>query len=177
MKIIYFIINVYFVECFNLYNINKTPTLINQKEPHLFRNKKPVEIIDKASKYNININNYNLVTQLDDLKEEIYKKYMEDKKIYYIDIDNTICKTKGSNYIHSIPDNIMICNLNKLYYKGNELHYFTARGANSGKNWNDFTKRQLKMWHVEYNTLSVGKPHYDYWIDDKAINTNDFIYY
>lgn len=175
MKFILFIINVYVTSSFTLYNINKTPILIKQREPHLFRNKKPVEIIDIALKYNMNINNYKLVTHLNELKKDIYKKYMEDKKIYYIDIDNTICKTKGSNYIHSIPDNIMICNLNKLYYKGNELHYFTARGANSGKNWNDFTKRQLKLWNVEYNTLSLGKPHYDFWIDDKAINSKDFI--
>jgi hypothetical protein len=175
MKFIFFILNVYFASSFTLYNINKKPILINEKDPYLFRNKKPVEIIDIALKYNININNYKLVTHLNELKKDIYKKYMEDKKIYFIDIDNTICKTKNSNYIHSIPDNVMICNLNKLYYRGNELHYFTARGANSGIDWKDFTKRQLKLWNVEYNTLSLGKPHYDIWIDDKAINSKDFI--
>ena len=49
---------------------------------------------------------------------------MENKKIYFIDIDNTICKTKNSNYIHSIPDN-MICNLNKLYYSGNDALFYS----------------------------------------------------
>ena len=173
MKIIVFFINIFFVQCFNFYKSNK-PILINQKQPYLFRNKIPAKIIDLALKYNLDTSNYELNEGLDILKQDIYKKYMKTKKIYYIDIDNTICKTKNSNYIHSIPDNIMICNFNKLYYNGNELHYFTSRGANSGKDWNDLTKRQLKMWNVEYNTLSTGKPHYDYWVDDKAINTRDF---
>ena len=176
MKIIFFIMNIYFVECFNFYNNNNNnPILINQKEPYLFHNKIPPRIVDLAISYNLDIRKYKLNDDLDILKEDVYKEFIKRKKIYYIDIDNTICKTKNSNYIHSIPDNIMICNLNKLYYDGNELHYYTARGANSGKDWKDFTKRQLKMWHVEYNTLSIGKPHYDFWIDDKAINSKHFI--
>ena len=174
MKFLVFLTNIFFVQSFNFYKKNN-PIIINQKEPYLFRNKIPAQIIDLGLQYELDTNNYRLNEDLLILKEDIYKKYMEDKKIYFIDIDNTICKTKNSNYIHSIPDNIMICNLNKLYYSGNELHYFTARGANSGIDWKDFTKRQLKMWHVEYNTLSLGKPHYDFWIDDKAINSKDFI--
>ena len=34
----------------------------------------------------------------------------------------------------------------------------------------------MKMWGVKYNTLNIGKFHYDYWIDDKAINIDDWYY-
>ena len=32
----------------------------------------------------------------------------------------------------------------------------------------------MKIWGVKYNTLNIGKMHYDYWIDDKAINIDDW---
>jgi hypothetical protein len=51
----------------------------------------------------------------------------------------------------------------------------TVRGAYSGKNWDDFTVNQLESWDVKYHTINMGKPHYDVWIDDKAINANDFM--
>ena len=56
-----------------------------------------------------------------------------DAKIYIIDIDGTICDTIKSDYYNSIPirDNIDI--FNNLYDTGNEVHYWTARGANSRK--------------------------------------------
>ena len=62
---------------------------------------------------------------------------------------------------------------NNLYDKGNIIHYWTSRGMNSGKNWDAFTIAQMKAWKVKYDTLNMNKPHYDYWIDDKAINIDD----
>ena len=36
-------------------------------------------------------------------------------------------------------------------------------------------KNQLKEWGCKYNSLRVGdKPHYDVWVDDKAIWSEDF---
>ena len=64
---------------------------------------------------------------------------------------------------------------NKLYEEGNEVHYWTARGAVSGKDWSDFTLRQMKIWGVKYSSLNIGKMHYDLWIDDKAMNIDDWI--
>ena len=90
-----------------------------------------------------------------------------------IDIDGTISNTINSNYLKSTPKISNIAIFNKLYDEGYQIHYWTARGANSGKNWDDFTVMQLKLWNVKYTTINMGKPHYDIWIDDKAINSND----
>ena len=94
-------------------------------------------------------------------------------KKYMIDIDGTICLTRNSDYKNSIPFQHNIDIFNKLYEMGNEVNYWTARGANSGKNWDEFTIEQLKSWNVKYTSLNMDKPHYDVWIDDKAINAND----
>ena len=92
---------------------------------------------------------------------------------FMIDIDGTICNTHNSDYLKSIPRAKNIALFNKLYDQGHQIHYWTARGANSGKNWDEFTVMQLKQWNVKYTTINMGKPHYDIWIDDKAINAND----
>ena len=98
---------------------------------------------------------------------------INETKRFIIDIDGTICNTIDSNYLKSTPKISNIAIFNKLYDKGYQIHYWTARGANSGKDWDDFTIMQLKLWNVKYTTINMGKPHYDVWIDDKAINAND----
>lgn len=145
---------------------------IHVNEPKLFENMDKDDIIAMSKKYDIPYDKRNMWS----VKEELYKLYMKNKKIYVIDIDNTICQTPKSEYIHSIPDYGIINSFNQLFEDGHELHYWTARGSVSNKNWTDFTYRQMKMWGVKYNTLNIGKFHYDYWIDDKAINIDDWYY-
>ena len=98
----------------------------------------------------------------------------QGKKRYIIDIDGTICTKTNSDYPNSKPifDNIDVFNM--LYEKGHEVHYWTARGANSGLNWDEFTVKQLNEWNVRYDSINMGKPHYDVWIDDKAFNAQYF---
>ena len=93
---------------------------------------------------------------------------------YMIDIDGTICNKTNSDYLTCKPRKDKIDLFNRLYNNGHEVHYWTARGANSGKNWDNLTIEQLESWDVKYNTINMGKPHYDVWIDDKAINVEDF---
>ena len=100
------------------------------------------------------------------------KKYKHGK-IYIVDIDGTICDTKQSDYYNSIPKLDNIKSFNELYDQGNELHYWTARGSNSGINWDEYTVKQLNDWGVKYTSINLGKPHYDIWIDDKALNVDD----
>ena len=71
-----------------------------------------------------------------------------DKKIYMIDIDGTICSITKSDYPNSKPQWDVIEKCNALYEAGHEIHYWTARGAVSGKNWDDFTVNQLESWNV-----------------------------
>jgi len=93
---------------------------------------------------------------------------------YMVDIDGTICYTVNSNYEESQPRRDRIEHLNGLYDAGNEIHYYTARGGNSGTDWQEFTVRQLMNWGVRATTIKTGKQVYDIWVDDKAINDREY---
>ena len=93
---------------------------------------------------------------------------------YMVDIDNTICYNKDSNYEQSQPDMERIAKLNKLFDEGHELHYWTARGGNSGKDWTELTKKQLDDWGVQYTSINMKKPVYDVWVDDRAVDIEKF---
>ena len=94
---------------------------------------------------------------------------------YMVDIDGTICsQDPGHEYTYAKPYLKRIHQINKLFDEGHEIHYWTARGSTSGKDWSEFTKVQLQSWGCKYTTLSLGKPSYDVWIDDKAIALEDF---
>lgn len=97
------------------------------------------------------------------------KKVFQKMKIF-VDIDNTITITNGSDYINSQPlyDKIKI--INELFDDGHTITYWTARGSASGTNYYDLTKKQLEDWCVKYHDLIIGKPSYDIFIDDKTIN-------
>ena len=95
--------------------------------------------------------------------------------IYYVDIDGTICdQEKGRHYSLSKPYIERIEHFNKLHDKGNEIHYWTARGMESGVDHSELTIEQLKEWGVKYTSVNFKKPHYDIWIDDKAQNVDDY---
>ena len=103
-------------------------------------------------------------------------------KRYCVDIDGTICTpTVGRDYHKAEPWQDRIKVLNKLYDEGNYIIYFTARsmGRFSDQPHSiasvsaeavlfDLTKQQLDDWGVKYHELIMGKPHADYFIDDKA---------
>jgi len=90
----------------------------------------------------------------------------------YIDIDETIC-TSPNNRDYSedtpIPKNIEMAN--KLYDKGHEITYWTARGACTGIDWGEVTEKQLDKWGCQRHGLKFGKPAYDLFIDDKVLNS------
>ena len=107
-------------------------------------------------------------------------------KTYCIDIDGTICSpTVGRDYHKANPWQDRISKINKLYDEGNTIIYFTARGmgrfagdpdaaTKAAAILTDLTKDQLKSWGCKYHTLILGKPHADYFIDDKGINSDEF---
>ena len=55
------------------------------------------------------------------------KKNKIKKKIFCFDIDNTICKTSGSNYQKSLPIKKNINLINKLQKEGHHIKIFTSR--------------------------------------------------
>lgn len=95
---------------------------------------------------------------------------------YIVDIDGTICTNTNGDYSNAQPILYRIDYFNKLYNQGHEIHYWTARGGNSGLDHTELTKQQLKNWEVKYTSLKLGKPTYDVWIDDKAFNSETFLY-
>ena len=48
----------------------------------------------------------------------------------FVDIDNTICKTKGTDYLKAKPIFKNIDKINKLYNDGHEIIYWTTRVQN-----------------------------------------------
>ncbi len=102
--------------------------------------------------------------------------------IYCFDLDNTICQTKDKNYVNSTPIVEVINRINHLHDNGNEIIIYTARGMGrfngDVKSAYDFyyemTKSQLDSWGVKYHKLMLGKPSFDYFIDDKNWSIKDF---
>ena len=96
--------------------------------------------------------------------------------IIYIDIDGTICTNRTTlDYLLAEPIYENIKKANKLYDEGHTIVYWTARGTVTGVNWKDKTEDQLKKWGVKYHEVRVGKPYYDLFICDKAINVKDWL--
>ena len=90
----------------------------------------------------------------------------------FVDIDETICHYKDVDrlgYKNAIPILFNIEKINKLYDKGHEITYWTARGSFSKIDYFDLTKKQIEKWGCKYHYLSVGeKPTYDLLICDKT---------
>lgn len=91
-----------------------------------------------------------------------------------VDIDGTICTPTDGEYGIAQPYGDRIATLNRLYDEGHEVHYWTARGSSSGKDWTNLTQMQLELWGCRYTSLRLGKPSYDAWVDDKAFSPGDF---
>jgi hypothetical protein len=101
------------------------------------------------------------------------KRFIEEscsKKVIYVDIDETICKTSNDrNYVDSIPIIENIEKINSLYDDGHTIVYWTARGSRKQIDWYEITKKQLIVWGAKHHELRVDKPYYDLFIDDKSI--------
>ena len=95
--------------------------------------------------------------------------------IIYIDIDDTICKTNGTDYSNAQPIPEAIEKANSYYNRGDTIIYWTARGTGSGIDWSKETIRQLNIWGVSYHEVKFGKPIYDIFIDDKNMNAEDWL--
>ena len=95
--------------------------------------------------------------------------------IIYVDFDNTLCVTEGTDYKNSQPIIKRIEYINKYFDEGHSITIYTARGTISKINYYNLTKSQLDSWGVKHHSLIVGeKPVYDLLIDDKAISDIEF---
>ena len=93
----------------------------------------------------------------------------------FVDIDQTICcSPENLDYSHSVPIQENINKINELFDQGKIIIYWTARGTVTGINWRSITEEQFTNWGVKYHELRFGKPDYDLFICDKAVNSIEF---
>lgn len=89
-----------------------------------------------------------------------------------VDIDATLLYSmyRNENYIYKSRNKKLIKKLRKMKRRGYEIILET------GRHWDhlELTRKQLKKARVKYDTLIMGKPPADYYIDDKAIKPEDF---
>lgn len=97
--------------------------------------------------------------------------------IYCFDIDGTICTLReDGKYDLALPFSEAIKEINQLHSTGHKIIFMTARGSVSGKDWTDYTKKQLEDWQVRYDELIMNKkPNADIFIDDKGLNAVDWL--
>ena len=99
---------------------------------------------------------------------------------YVFDLDNTICDTKKKedgnwDYLGAKPFPERVDLINKLFNDGHYIIIETARGCVSKKNWYEQTYSQLVDFGLKFHELRTGvKFNADYFIDDKAINSEGF---
>jgi FMN phosphatase YigB (HAD superfamily) len=99
---------------------------------------------------------------------------------YVFDLDNTLCDTKKKEngnwgYLEAEPFKDRIDIVNKLYNDGHYIIIETARGCVSKKNWYEETYKQLVSFGLRFHELRAGvKFNADFFIDDKAINSENF---
>lgn len=113
---------------------------------------------------------------------------MNSKKIIAFDLDDTLCtrpKDKESlgidKYYYCEPIQEMVDLSNSLYDKGNTIYIYTARGMHTlngdvkqiYEKLYDITLDSLKRWGVKHDGLYMGKLHYDFLIDDKAMSLEE----
>lgn len=91
-----------------------------------------------------------------------------------VDIDGTILNSPSGEYKDCVPIPDRIERINALYDLGHTITYWTARGSKTGVDYSELTKNQLNRFGCKYTHLVMGKPDYDLWVDDKAINSEHF---
>jgi len=101
--------------------------------------------------------------------------------VFCFDLDSTICYWNPSKeFPYGRPEDCTpirdrVMRVNQLYEQGHTIIIDTARGTRTGKDTQKLTEKQLEEWGVKYHILRTGiKFSADFYIDDLAINSNDF---
>jgi histidinol phosphatase-like enzyme len=109
-------------------------------------------------------------------------KIINKQKIFCFDLDGVICRTKKNDYKNSKANRKAINKINEIYLNGHKVIIFTARFMGRSnenislakKRGYELTYQQLKKWNVKFHKLIFGKPSYDFIIDDKSIDFNNW---
>lgn len=103
------------------------------------------------------------------------------RKHFCVDIDDTITLWDDNrDYENFKPDVTMVQIINELYEQGHHITLYTARGMKSvgpGRIATDIVPslvKNLEKIGVKYHELMTHKPLYDWIIDDKSMNPQEF---
>lgn len=105
------------------------------------------------------------------------------QKTLIVDIDGTILFAENRDYEHAVPFEAVIEKLNNLHKNGWAIIYFTARGQLSKNGDMNRIEREnrpvLEKWlkdhNVEYDYLLFNKPYGAWYVDDKALDLDQFM--
>ena len=85
------------------------------------------------------------------------------------DLDGVIfLREKDNDYEKSKPNEAVISMVNELHTLGCYIKLHSARGAESGIDWEKITIDKLNEYGVLYHELTLTKPSAEIYIDDKA---------
>ena len=91
------------------------------------------------------------------------------------DLDGTLCETSERGYMDAVPLMERITVENQLHRNGHTIRIESARGSETGIDWNDQTRAQLDRWGVKYDDCRTGAKRYgDIYVDDKGEHADDF---
>ena len=95
---------------------------------------------------------------------------------YCFDLDGTLVTDVQGKYELCKPIPKAVEKVRRLWEAGHKIFIQTARGVASKKERYRLTAKQLADFRIPYDELIVGyKPSADYFIDDKAINVQDWL--
>ena len=117
---------------------------------------------------------------VENLQSQSLRSHEKKNKVYCFDLYHTLCHLERGEdgrwkYFEAIPCQSRIDVVNKLWEEGHTIIIETARGCRRKINHYEETFNQLRSWGLKFHMLRTGiKFGADYYIDDKAINSNDF---
>lgn len=118
--------------------------------------------------------NYDIDTEEEFIKADKYLKITSGDKKFVFDIDGVVAEYRENlDYGNASPNQDMVSTINRLYDAGNYIVLFTARGTQTGIDWEGVTKKQMEDWGVKYHELKFGKPDADFYIDDKMLGLEE----
>jgi uncharacterized HAD superfamily protein len=89
------------------------------------------------------------------------------------DFDGTICETEFKDGVYNILkiNEDVVAMVNKLHKEGHTIIIFTARHWDKLAN----TMSQVGQIGINYDSLVMGKPVADFYIDDRALRPDEFV--
>lgn len=87
---------------------------------------------------------------------------------FYFEVDDLIVGESNE------PNMDRVVSINELYDAGHHIVYWTNRGGVADIDYKGLTENQLKVWGAKYQELHMDKPKFDYLVDSKAVNTDEW---